>query len=66
MITVESKRGPVIGLQIQSGGEKTVEIVAKNLSEIVLGMDFPQQMAWGDGSIKWARPLHNIIATLQR
>ena len=25
-------------------------------------MDFPQQMAWGDGSIKWARPLHNIIA----
>ena len=62
LITVESKRGPVIGLQIQSGGEKTVEIVAKNLSEIVLGMDFPQQMSWGDGSIKWARPLHNIIA----
>ena len=62
ILTVDSKKGSVIALRIQSGGEKTVDVISQNISEIILGMDFPQNMSWGDGQFSWARPFHNVIA----
>ncbi|MBM75807.1 MAG: glycine--tRNA ligase subunit beta [Proteobacteria bacterium] len=62
LITVESKRGPVIGLNITTGGEKTIDRVADCLEEVILGMDFPKSMRWGSHSFSWARPIHNVVA----
>lgn len=59
---VESKRGPVIGVRIKTGGEKTIDRIAQGLQSAILGIDFPKTMSWGTGEYKWARPIHHVIA----
>ena len=61
---VESARGPVIAARIQTGGEQTADLIAAGLEDAVLSMHFPRPMRWGTGTVRWARPLHGVIALL--
>lgn len=61
---VDSPRGRVVAARIQTGGEKTAALVAAGLEGVVLSMSFPRPMRWGTGTVRWARPLHGVIAIL--
>ncbi|MFT5684964.1 MAG: glycyl-tRNA synthetase beta chain [Myxococcota bacterium] len=61
---VESARGPVVAARVQTGGEKTADLIAAGLEGAVLSMSFPRPMRWGTGTVRWARPLHGVIALL--
>ena len=61
---VDSPRGRVVAARIQTGGEKTADLIAAGLEGVVLSMSFPRPMRWGTGTVRWARPLHGVIATL--
>lgn len=45
-------------------GRATAQILAENLPALILGIDFPKKMHWGDLDIAYARPLRWIIALL--
>ena len=42
----------------------TKEILAKIIIDIVSKFSWPKSMRWGDGSLKWVRPLRNILAIM--
>ncbi len=59
---VDGPRGPVVAARIQTGGERTADLVAAGLDGVIRGMRFPMSMRWGRGALRWARPIHGVIA----
>ena len=43
-------------------GKSTLALLAENLSQLILEIDFPKKMRWGDLDISYPRPLHWIVA----
>src|SRR5262249_54896310 len=45
-------------------GRATAEVLAEILPEQIVKLPWPKSMRWGDGTFRWVRPLHSIVATL--
>ena len=63
---IDGPRGPVVAVEIQTGGESTVELLQAGIENAVLKMDFERTMRWGNGSVSWARPIHNWSCCSER
>ena len=59
---VDSKRGPVVAILVQSGGDSIIEKIATGLESVLSQIPFKKKMKWGDGTYSWARPIHSLIA----
>ncbi|MCP4807620.1 MAG: glycine--tRNA ligase subunit beta [Proteobacteria bacterium] len=59
---VGGPRGKVVGAMVKSGGEQTADLVAAGLEKLVVGLPFRKSMRWGSGTIRWGRPLHQVVA----
>ena len=59
---VDGPRGKVVGVRLKTGGESVIERILQGLEQAVLGIEFDRSMKWGSHQIRWARPLHRIIA----
>ncbi len=57
----EDKKGEYYVALIERPGRPTAEIVAEIVPEIVFKFPWPKSMRWGDGSLRWVRPLHSIL-----
>jgi len=44
-------------------GRETIDVLAEVLPETIGKLPWPKSMRWGDGSFRWVRPLHSILAT---
>ncbi|SEV99835.1 glycyl-tRNA synthetase beta chain [Cognatiyoonia koreensis] len=60
----DDKKGQVYFAVIEKPGRKAADIVAEVLEATVRGFPWPKSMRWGDGSLKWVRPLHSMICIL--
>lgn len=49
---------------IDSPGMSTAQILAKQLPNLILNIDFPKKMRWGSLDISYARPLRWIVCLL--
>jgi len=49
---------------IQRAGRPATEILSDAIKRIVADFPWPKSMRWGDGSVRWVRPLHGIVALL--
>ncbi len=58
------KKGQVWFAVIDKPGRAAAEIVGEVLGTTVRGFPWPKSMRWGDGSLKWVRPLHSILCIL--
>jgi len=45
-------------------GRAAAEVLAEAIRKIVADFPWPKSMRWGDGSQRWVRPLHGIVAML--
>ncbi|MES2122020.1 MAG: glycine--tRNA ligase [Chlamydiota bacterium] len=43
-------------------GKSTFALLADELPQMILGIDFPKKMRWGDLDISYARPIHWLLA----
>lgn len=59
---VDGPRGKVVAVEIQTGGESTVDLIQAGIEDAILKMDFEKSMRWGSGSVSWARPINKLIA----
>ena len=48
---------------IQRKGRDTSEVLAEILPEALAKLPWPKSMRWSDGTARWVRPLHGIVAT---
>jgi glycyl-tRNA synthetase beta chain len=46
---------------IERAGRPASEILGETIKRIVADFPWPKSMRWGDGSLRWVRPLHGIV-----
>ena len=64
--TRADKKGDVLFAVIERPGRPAAEIVAETVEAVVRDFPWPKSMRWGDGSLRWVRPLHSILCILVR
>ena len=60
----DEKKGQVYFAKIIKPGRPAAEIVAEVLENAIRTFPWPKSMRWGNGSLKWVRPLHSIVCLL--
>ncbi|WP_400082379.1 glycine--tRNA ligase subunit beta [Yoonia sp. R78084] len=58
------KKGQVYFAVIEKPGRMAADIIAEVLEQTVRNFPWPKSMRWGDGPLKWVRPLHSILCIL--
>ena len=58
------ERDGVFFAVLSSKGQPTAALIPEMVDQIVRGFPWPKSMRWGDGSLKWVRPLHSILCLL--
>jgi glycyl-tRNA synthetase beta chain len=58
------ERDGVLFAVVERPGRAAAEVIADAVKRIVADFPWPKSMRWGDGSLRWVRPLHGIVAIL--
>jgi glycyl-tRNA synthetase beta chain len=58
------ERDGVYFATIERAGRAAADILADTIRRIVADFPWPKSMRWGDGSLRWVRPLQGIVALL--
>ena len=58
------ERDGVLFARIDRPGRAASEVLAEAIENIIRNFPWPKSMRWGDGSLRWVRPLHGIVALL--
>lgn len=61
---VATPKGEYLGVRRRVQGRSASELLAELLPKAVATMSFPKTMRWGDGSRRFVRPVHWIVALL--
>ena len=62
--TREDKKGEYYVAVIEKTGRGTDELIAEIVPDVIRNFPWPKSMRWGAGSLRWVRPLHSIVCTL--
>lgn len=57
-----TEKGEYLAVKKQSGGKKTVDILAEFCPTVIAALPFPKKMHWGSGTFGYARPLRWVLA----
>ncbi|MCK0121003.1 glycine--tRNA ligase subunit beta [Loktanella sp. F6476L] len=58
------KKGQVYFAVVEKPGRMAADIIAEVLEKTIRNFPWPKSMRWGEGALKWVRPLHSIICIL--
>jgi glycyl-tRNA synthetase beta chain len=62
-LVVKAKgKGEYVAAVVEEKGLPSVDVLPELLKKVVLSLSFPKSMRWGDGSLRFARPIHWIVA----
>ena len=60
----DDRKGAFYLATIGKPGRTAAEAIAAILPEVIRAFPWPKSMRWGAGTLRWVRPLHAIVATL--
>ncbi len=60
----DDKKGQTFFAVITKPGRKAPAIIAEVLEATIRTFPWPKSMRWGNGSLRWVRPLHSILCIL--
>ena len=60
----QDKKGAVYYATIRTPGRPADAIVAEVLEATIRGFPWPKSMRWGEGSLRWVRPLRRVLCIL--
>jgi glycyl-tRNA synthetase beta chain len=60
---LEDRDGELFAV-IDRPGKAAADVLAEAVKRIVTDFPWPKSMRWGDGTLRWVRPLHGIVAML--
>lgn len=64
---VEDKKGVASYVaDIVKPGQAAAEVIAEIVPEIIRAFPWPKSMRWGDGDLRWVRPLKRILCAFDR
>ncbi len=62
----DTPKGKILFAKITREGRPAADIVAEVLDTTIRNFPWPKSMRWGNGSLRWVRPLHSILCILTR
>ena len=62
----DTPKGAILFAKIVKEGRPAAEIIAEVLENTIRTFPWPKSMRWGNGTLKWVRPLHSILCILSR
>jgi glycyl-tRNA synthetase beta chain len=57
----DDRKGQFYVALIEEKGRETSAVIAGFLPEVIAAFPWPKSMRWGDGELRWVRPLHSIL-----
>ncbi|MBX6377106.1 MAG: glycine--tRNA ligase subunit beta [Clostridia bacterium] len=60
----ETPSGPYVFAEKVTPGRSAIAVLAEVLPQVVLGIEFPRSMRWGDGDARFVRPIRWVLALL--
>ncbi len=57
------KKGEYYVATVETKGRPTPDVIAEIIPALVKDFPWPKSMRWGDGELRWVRPLHRILCT---
>jgi glycyl-tRNA synthetase beta chain len=66
LLTEKTDKGEYVAVRREVGGRGSIELLASILPEVIEAVPFPKSMRWGAGALRFARPIHWIVALLGR
>ncbi len=63
-ITQKDKKGEFYVAVIEKDGQHTSKLIATLVAEAIYKFPWPKSMRWGDGNLRWIRPLRSILCLL--
>jgi glycyl-tRNA synthetase beta chain len=58
---IKSKKGEYVGFKKSIQGKRAFELLKEILPDLISGLSFPKMMRWGESSIRFSRPIKNIL-----
>ncbi len=58
------KKGETFYAVVEKPGRQAAEIVAEVLEAVIRNFPWPKSMRWGNGTLRWVRPLQSILSLL--
>lgn len=58
----ETPKGEYLAIQKEVKGRKTVDLLQEVLPKLIASIPFRKSMRWGDWDVRFARPIHWIVA----
>ena len=63
-IRTDEKKGDFYVAVVEKPGRPTAEIVAEVVPDAIRRFPWPKSQRWGDGKLRWVRPLHGVLCLL--
>ena len=60
----DEKKGQTYFAIIEKEGRDATEIIAEVVTSSIRNFPWPKSMRWGEGQLRWVRPLHSILCIL--
>lgn len=57
----KTEKGEYVVAEIRQKGAETITVLPELLKRLILSLHFPKSMRWGNGSLRFARPIHWIL-----
>ena len=64
LVEREDKKGTFLYAVIDKKGRPAKDVIAEFMPEIIKNFPWPKSQRWGDGSLRWVRPMHSILCIL--
>jgi glycyl-tRNA synthetase beta chain len=62
LVVKQKGKGEYVAAVVTEKGRPILDVLPEALKEVVLSLHFPKSMRWGDGDLRFARPIHWIVA----
>jgi glycyl-tRNA synthetase beta chain len=59
---VKTDRGEYVSATVEEKGRTTEDVLAESIPKLISGLQLPKSMRWGDGTLRFYRPIHWIVA----
>lgn len=60
-IANDPKKGDYYFVETVKKGTETTQIIKELVPSVIRSFPWPKSMRWGEGTLRWVRPLHSII-----
>ncbi len=64
LVIKKTERGEYVSATVEEKGKPTADVLSEFLPKLISSLQLPRSMRWGDGSLKYFRPIKWILAML--